>query len=76
MRPALRYLARAWRLEPGGLTLAQTVVAFRLHGEQALAAGPLDRSRAARDAAGVHAAVRSPSRGPSSRPGRTRSSSR
>jgi hypothetical protein len=41
VRPALRYLERAWRLEPGGLTLAQTVVAFRLHGEQASLAGPL-----------------------------------
>ena len=40
-RPALRYLRRGWRLEPGGLTLAQTLVAFRLHGEQASVAGPL-----------------------------------
>ena len=39
--PALRYLERGWRLEPGGLTLAQTIVAFRLHGEQARVAGPL-----------------------------------
>jgi len=40
-RPALRYLRRGWRLEPGGLTLAQTLVAFRLHGELASVAGPL-----------------------------------
>ncbi len=44
MRPALRYLERAWRLEPGGLTLAQTVLALRLHGAQASLAGPLEAS--------------------------------
>ena len=41
VRPALRYLERGWRLEPGGLTLAQAIVAFRLHGAEASVAGPL-----------------------------------
>jgi len=41
--PALRYLADAWRLEPGGLTLAQTVLALRLHG--AALAAPLEAFR-------------------------------
>ena len=41
--PALRYLADAWRLEPGGLTLAQTVLALRLHG--AGLAAPLEAFR-------------------------------
>ena len=53
VRPALRYLRRGWRLEPGGLTLAQTLVAFRLHGEQASARGPARCSRGPRDAAGL-----------------------
>ena len=43
--PALRYLGDAWRLEPGGLTLAQTVLALRLHGGQAALAAPLEAFR-------------------------------
>lgn len=30
--PALDFLRRQWRREPGGLTVAQALVAFRLHG--------------------------------------------
>lgn len=30
--PAIAFLRRRWRLEPGGLTTAQALVAFRLHG--------------------------------------------
>ena len=30
--PALDFLRRSWALEPGGLTAAQALVAFRLHG--------------------------------------------
>ena len=72
--PALRYLADAWRLEPGGLTLAQTVLALRLHG--AGARRPARGVPAARDADRAAPAVRSPWPGAPSRPGRTRSSSR
>ena len=43
--PALRYLGDAWRLEPGGLTLGQTVLALRLHGGQAALAAPLEAFR-------------------------------
>lgn len=32
VEPGLDYLRRAWRSEPGGLTTAQSIVAFRLHG--------------------------------------------
>lgn len=45
VRPALRYLARDWRLEPGGLTLAQTVLALRLHRARSAVAAPLDALR-------------------------------
>ena len=32
VRDALRFLRRQWRREPGGLTVAQALIAFRLHG--------------------------------------------
>ena len=32
--PGLAFLRRAWREEPGGLTAAQALVAFRLHGDE------------------------------------------
>jgi hypothetical protein len=32
VRPGLAFLRRSWRAEPGGLTAAQALVAFRLHG--------------------------------------------
>ena len=35
--PPLRFLQRRWRDEPGGLTLAQTLVALRLHGSDGAA---------------------------------------
>jgi hypothetical protein len=31
VRPGLAFLRRSWRSEPGGLTAAQALVAFRLH---------------------------------------------
>jgi hypothetical protein len=33
--PGMRFLRRNWRLEPGGLTVAQSLLAFRLHGVSA-----------------------------------------
>jgi len=32
VRDAMRFLRRQWRREPGGLTVAQALIAFRLHG--------------------------------------------
>ena len=34
VEPGLRFLKLRWRDEPGGLTLAQTALAFDLHGER------------------------------------------
>ena len=44
--PGLHFLRRSWRNEPGGLTTAQALVAFRLHGDGR-------EARAAREALGV-----------------------
>jgi hypothetical protein len=38
VRPGLAFLRSSWRREPGGLTTAQAVAAFRLHGMEAEAA--------------------------------------
>ena len=38
MGPGVAFLRSGWRREPGGLTTAQAVAAFRLHGMQGEAA--------------------------------------
>jgi hypothetical protein len=46
--PAFDYLRRSWRREPGVLTLAQTLLAFRLHGAVRDASAVEERLEAAR----------------------------
>ena len=43
--PALAFLRARWRDEPGGLTAAQALIAFRLHGATADAAAVRDAAR-------------------------------